>query len=236
MNDINRKTCRFCLKILYSNEFCPIEETTRHMLEALLNLNLDVDNGTEMCIECARNLRNAYDFKSTCVIEKKILPLLIAKENMKLNKDSLKQNTNVELLDACEDQKICRFCLKMTERERYTILQEKEHIFILDVIQKYIPELHLSDTEEIVTCEVCLISLQSLLTFITGCLNMIEESENMDETVKSQLKLIDIKAIDSKHEVGDDNITMEENYIVKSEDVTELGNPELLIKNEETER
>ncbi|KAJ8972772.1 hypothetical protein NQ314_000040, partial [Rhamnusium bicolor] len=244
MNDRNRKTCRFCLKILYCNEFCTIEEITRHMLEALLNLNLDIDNETEMCIECARKLQNAYDFKTTCVnIEKKILPLFISKESKKLNKDSLKQNTNVELLDGCEDQKICRFCMKMTESEHYTILQEKEHIFILDVVQKYIPELHLSDTEEAVSCEICLISLHNLLTFITDCLNMVEKTHNMDETVKSPLELNDIKVFELKHEVDDESIAMEEKYdecdkaiTVKDEDVLELDSPELLMKNEETER
>ncbi|KAJ8929886.1 hypothetical protein NQ314_017380 [Rhamnusium bicolor] len=141
MENRNKKECRFCLRI-YCNEFCAIEEITRQMLEAILNINLDIDNGTEMCIECARKLQNAYDFKLACVnIEKKILPHFISKENIKLNEDSLKQNANVELYDGCEDQKICRFCMKVTESGRYTILQEKEHTSILDVVQKYIPEL-----------------------------------------------------------------------------------------------
>ncbi|KAJ8929888.1 hypothetical protein NQ314_017382 [Rhamnusium bicolor] len=172
MENRNKKECRFCLRI-YCNEFCAIEEITRQMLEAILNINLDIDNGTEMCIECARKLQNAYDFKSACVnIEKKIVPLFISKENIKLNEDSLKQNTNVELYDGCEDQNMCRFCTKVTENGRYTILQEKEHTSILDVVQKYIPELQLSDSEKIVTCEVCLISLQNLLSFIMDCLNL----------------------------------------------------------------
>ncbi|KAJ8929889.1 hypothetical protein NQ314_017383 [Rhamnusium bicolor] len=130
-----------------------------------------------MCIECARKLQNAYDFKSTCVnIEKKILPLFISKENIKLNEDSSKQNMKVELRDGYED-KICRFCMKVTESGHYTILQGKEHISILDVVQKCIPELQLSDTEETVTCEVCLISLQSILSFLTDCLNVGEKNK-----------------------------------------------------------
>ncbi|KAJ8938861.1 hypothetical protein NQ314_011298 [Rhamnusium bicolor] len=140
MNDKNRMKCRFCLT--YCNEFCAIEEITRQMLEALLNLNLGLDKGIEMCTECARKLQNAYDFKSTCVnIEKKIIPLFTSKENVKLSEDSSKQNTNLELLDGCEKQRICRFCMKVTESGRHIVLQEKEHIFILDVVQKYIPEL-----------------------------------------------------------------------------------------------
>ncbi|KAJ8972774.1 hypothetical protein NQ314_000042 [Rhamnusium bicolor] len=140
MNDGHRKKCRFCLQIIYYKEFCAIEEITRQMLGALLNLDLDIEKVTEMCIECAEKLQNAYDFKSTCVnIKRKILPLFVSKEN--LNEDSSKQNTNIELLDSYEDHKICRFCMKVTESGCHIFLQEKEHIFILDVVQKYIPEL-----------------------------------------------------------------------------------------------
>ncbi|KAJ8972773.1 hypothetical protein NQ314_000041 [Rhamnusium bicolor] len=200
-------------------------------------MNLDIDNGTEMCIECARKLQNAYDFKSTCInIERKILPLFISEENKKLNEDNSKQDTNAELLDGCEDQKICRFCMKVTESGHYTILQEKKHIFVLDVVQKYIPDLCLSDTEEIVTCEVCLNALQSFVSFITDCLNVVEKTQHIDGIVKGPLELNDINIFDSKHKVGDDNIAMEEKYDVKDEHMLELGNPELLIKNEETGR
>ncbi|KAJ8952168.1 hypothetical protein NQ314_007585 [Rhamnusium bicolor] len=208
-------------------------------------MNLDIDKGTDMCIECPTKLQNAYDFKFTCVnIEKKILPFFISEENIKLNKEkSLKKNTNSKSVDGSEAQKLCRFCMKVTESGCCTFLQEnEEHVFILDAIQKYIPELHLNDTEEIVTCEACLISLQNFLSFITDFLNMGRKSQHMDETVTSQLKLNDIKVFDLKHEVCDDNIAMEEKYdecedmTVKNEDVLELDNPELLIKSEETER
>ncbi|KAJ8938862.1 hypothetical protein NQ314_011299 [Rhamnusium bicolor] len=91
--------------------------------------------------------------------------------------------------------------------------------------------LHLSDTKEILTYKVYLLSLQSLLSFITDCLIVGEESENMDETVKSQLKLNDIKVFEMKHEVDDDSIAIKEeydeckeNFTVKDEDVLELGN------------
>ncbi|KAJ8938863.1 hypothetical protein NQ314_011300, partial [Rhamnusium bicolor] len=95
--------------------------------------------------------------------------------------------------------------------------------------------MHLSDTEEIVSCEVCLIALQSFISFIMDCLNVMDKTQNMDESAKSQLELNDIKVFDLKHEIEDDNIAMENKYDLKNEDVLELGNPELLIKNEETE-
>ncbi|KAJ8970522.1 hypothetical protein NQ314_001185 [Rhamnusium bicolor] len=93
MNDRHKTECRLCLRTIYCDESCLIEEVTRQMLQALLqNPNLDVDKGTGMCFECATKLQNAYDFKSTCVnIEKKILPFFISEENMNLNEKSLKK-------------------------------------------------------------------------------------------------------------------------------------------------
>ncbi|KAJ8967689.1 hypothetical protein NQ314_002686 [Rhamnusium bicolor] len=106
--------------------------------------NMDVDKGSEICFDCTTKLQNAYDFKSTCInIEKKILPFFISEENMKLNEEkSLKKITNSESVDGSEDQKCCRFCMKVTESECSIFLQKKgEHGFILDAVQKYIPEL-----------------------------------------------------------------------------------------------
>ncbi|KAJ8937780.1 hypothetical protein NQ314_011722 [Rhamnusium bicolor] len=243
MNDRHKTECRLCVRPIYCDESYLMEEVTRQMLQALvLNLNLDVDKGTEMCFECATKLQSAYDFKSTCVnIEKKMLPFFISEENMKLNDEkSLKQITNSESVDGSEDQKFCRFCMKVTESGCSILLQEKgEYGFILDAVQKYIPELDLSEAEEIVICDVCLISLQNLLSFITDCLNVGEKSQHMVDTVTNQLK----------HEICDDKIAMEErddvceditvkdkDITVKDEDMLDLGNPELHIKSEETER
>ncbi|KAJ8928970.1 hypothetical protein NQ314_018395 [Rhamnusium bicolor] len=117
MNDRHKTECTLCLRTIYCDESCLMEEITRHMLQALLqNPNLDVDKGTGMCFECATKLQNAYDFKSTCVnIEKKILPFFIPEENINLNEKSLTKNTNSESVDGSEDQKLCRFCMKVTE-------------------------------------------------------------------------------------------------------------------------
>ncbi|KAJ8941287.1 hypothetical protein NQ314_010437 [Rhamnusium bicolor] len=219
MNGRDRKKCRLCLKTVYNND--EMKEITRPMLEAALFLHLNLeDNGALMCIECSRNLQNAYDFKSTCVnIVKKILPSVNPDENMKLNENNFRHDKNIKLIDGSEDQKVCRFCMKVTESGYFTFLQEKkEHIFIVDMVQKYIPEL-------------------SLLNFISVCLDVKEKTENMDKTVKSQLKLNNIKVVDLKHEVNDTNIAMEEKYkcgediTVKEEDVLELDNSEVLIKN-----
>ncbi|KAJ8967690.1 hypothetical protein NQ314_002687 [Rhamnusium bicolor] len=133
MNDAHKTECRLCLTSIYCDESCLIEEVTKQMLQALLlNPNLDVDEGAEMCFECATKLQNAYDFKSTCVnIEKKILPFFISEENMKLNEEkSWKKITNSESLDGSEDQKLCRFCMKVTESGCCIFLQEKENMYI----------------------------------------------------------------------------------------------------------
>ncbi|KAJ8935527.1 hypothetical protein NQ314_012750, partial [Rhamnusium bicolor] len=221
MNNRNRKMCTLCLRTIHDREFYEIEEITRQMLEALfLHFNLE-GNGAVMCIDCARKLQNAYDFKSTCVnIEKMILPF-ISEEDEKLKEDSFRENTNSELVDGFEDQKVCRFCMKMTENGCYTFLQEKkEHVFIVDMVQKYIPEL-------------------SLLNFITDCLDVSKKTRDWDETVENQLELIDVKEL--KHEFKDINIATEEKYneyennITVKDETSLLGTPELHIKDEETE-
>ncbi|KAJ8967880.1 hypothetical protein NQ314_002597 [Rhamnusium bicolor] len=237
--------CKLCLKTICDNNFDIIEEITKQMLNALL-LNVNMDEGVQgvMCLGCATKLQNAIDFKTACLNTKnKVMPFNASEENVKQN--NLKENRILELID----KRICRFCLNVLESGCYTCLQKKEeYVFIVDMVQKYIPELRLCVNEELVTCEACLVSLQELLSFITGYLGAeVKKEVNIGEPENAgQPKFNDNEGFTLEDKVVCSNVDetkLQDNYIkteditvkdeIKYEDTMEVDNFKLNVNNEE---
>ncbi|KAJ8930690.1 hypothetical protein NQ314_016487 [Rhamnusium bicolor] len=128
-------------------------------------------------------------------------------------------------------------------------------MFIVDMIQKHIPELCLNNAKEIFTCVVCQNSLENLSNFIMKCLDVEERIKgNVGTGSDIPLKLDDnaqdvklsyedncnrmsLTEIKPNCDAGEENITIkceikDENLLEKN---SQLGieNEEILIKSEQ---
>ncbi|KAJ8963688.1 hypothetical protein NQ314_005440 [Rhamnusium bicolor] len=153
--------------------------------------NLDINKDSVMCNECLEQILRPLHLISTCVYIKD------KNENgVSLDIEEFDSIYNVNSTVETRDQWKCCFCTKITERDGLISLTDsKENMFLLDMLEEHFPELNLTNTEVLLTCETCLNSLQGLLSLIKNRLNVEEKIRTyteLDETSsKGQVQLND---------------------------------------------
>lgn len=91
-----------------------------------------------MCNNCSKQIFKAFDFKATCLyIENKLVPYITSKETLlDLKEIYLKEQSNQQVINLEENQRICRLCFQPING-KFTSIDEVE----VNTFNTFIPEV-----------------------------------------------------------------------------------------------
>ncbi|KAJ8963693.1 hypothetical protein NQ314_005445 [Rhamnusium bicolor] len=103
----------------------------------------------------------------------------ITKDCVSWNLEEFENTGNANLIDQVK----CCFCTRAAGREDFILVNEsKENMFLVNMLEKRIPELNLNSTQELLTCETCHDSLQGILSLVKTS----EEAKNKYSEIEDE--------------------------------------------------
>ncbi|KAJ8983723.1 hypothetical protein NQ317_009159 [Molorchus minor] len=135
--------CRLCLEV-HRMDFEIITLHTTVVLNILrLKVDLDISEEPVMCRSCARLVKMAFGFKSTCLFTEELV--------MSFARDQ--DTSNFYLKDVYKEYKslitandsVCRFCMTCSETSNFTSLDNmiEEGLVSKELLGLYLPEIWL---------------------------------------------------------------------------------------------
>ncbi|XP_018566994.1 zinc finger protein 99-like [Anoplophora glabripennis] len=168
--------CRLCLNVVSDNNYEALKETHTIQIQYILpDLNLLVSNNPVLCAPCTDALQESYEFKTACVevetyLENFIMPLRKVDLKEVVASKMFSGEVKKEITDFNEGKLICRLCLGFIEDKlfkEFGVIEE-------NILQKCVPEVDLTVTENPVSCENCMGYLHSQFNFMMRCLDADE--------------------------------------------------------------
>ncbi|KAJ8957907.1 hypothetical protein NQ318_001904 [Aromia moschata] len=178
--EIQIKKSKLCLFAISEN-FEELDTCKIDMLKIIsVNLNLSFTEKPVLCSCCFQALQRLFDFKTNCLSNDDYLRTFLPCDiSVKLILEEIIYRNTFEVKIKCEEERVCRLCLRYFDIQSFTQLDNiEDDIFLKDMMQKCLAEIDLCVTHSPRMCEECMENLQSHFNFVICCLDNDEKIKN----------------------------------------------------------
>ncbi|ERL94511.1 zinc finger protein 711 [Dendroctonus ponderosae] len=227
--DPGKMNCRLCLAEINESDFSVLDGIFKDMLEIILpELNLVICESPSLCTNCLETLKQAYNFKSSCLeVEDKIHDFMSSNPSCVNLKQMVHATNSIEPIP--DATSVCRTCLGVSEESLNTKIASYEGDPLQNMFEKCLPEMRLELTKDPSICSLCLEQLEEQFQFIMQCLDTEAKISCYSES-KKIFKGVELRAV---HVFS---ITMEESDELEKpyEEMDSNSDRTMEIKLEET--